>query len=73
MVLVDEVLTPDSSRFWLTDKYEVGQDQESYDTQYLRNWLTKVGLKGKQGVRMPDEIVEVTADKYREAFKSDWK
>jgi phosphoribosylaminoimidazole-succinocarboxamide synthase len=69
VVLVDEVLTPDSSRFWPADKYEVGRDQDSYDKQYLRNWLTKEGLKGKQGVRMPDEVVEETARKYREAFE----
>ena len=69
VVLVDEVLTPDSSRFWPADKYEVGRDQDSYDKQYLRNWLTKEGLKGKQGVRMPDEVVKGTARKYREAFE----
>jgi phosphoribosylaminoimidazole-succinocarboxamide synthase len=69
VVLIDEVLTPDSSRFWPADKYEVGRDQDSYDKQYLRNWLTKEGLKGKQGVRMPDEVVEGTASKYREAFE----
>jgi phosphoribosylaminoimidazole-succinocarboxamide synthase len=69
VVLVDEVLTPDSSRFWPADRYEVGRDQESYDKQYLRNWLTKEGLKGKQGVRMPDEVVVGTAEKYREAFE----
>jgi phosphoribosylaminoimidazole-succinocarboxamide synthase len=69
VVLIDEVLTPDSSRFWPADKYEVGRDQDSYDKQYLRNWLTKEGLKGKQGVHMPDEVVEGTASKYREAFE----
>ena len=69
VVLMDEVLTPDSSRFWPADKYEVGQEQESYDKQYLRNWLTKESLKGKQGVCIPDEIVEMTAEKYREAFE----
>lgn len=69
IVLVDEVLTPDSSRFWPADKYEAGRDQESYDKQYLRNWLTKEGLKGKQGVKMPDEVVLETAAKYREAFE----
>lgn len=69
IVLVDEVLTPDSSRFWPKDKYEVGRDQESYDKQYLRNWLTKDGLKGKEGVSMPEEIVEGTSAKYREAFE----
>lgn len=69
IVLVDEVLTPDSSRFWPLDKYEIGHDQESYDKQYLRNWLTKEGLKGKDDVAMPADIVENTSKKYVEAFE----
>jgi phosphoribosylaminoimidazole-succinocarboxamide synthase len=69
IVLVDEVLTPDSSRFWPMNKYEVGREQESYDKQFLRDWLTKNGLKGKQGVKMTDEVMEETAAKYREAFE----
>ncbi|TVY55606.1 Phosphoribosylaminoimidazole-succinocarboxamide synthase [Lachnellula cervina] len=69
IVLVDEVLTPDSSRFWPADKYEVGREQESFDKQYLRDWLVKEGLKGKQGVRMPENIALETAKKYREAFE----
>ena len=69
VVLVDEVLTPDSSRFWPADKYEVGREQESFDKQYLRDWLVKEGLKGKQGVRMPENIALETANKYREAFE----
>ncbi|CZR68428.1 probable phosphoribosylaminoimidazole-succinocarboxamide synthase [Phialocephala subalpina] len=69
VVLVDEVLTPDSSRFWPADEYEVGHDQKSYDKQYLRNWLTKEGLKGKQNVAMPEDVVKGTAAKYREAFE----
>ncbi|KAF7905917.1 hypothetical protein EAF00_000196 [Botryotinia globosa] len=69
VVLVDEVLTPDSSRFWPASKYEVGKEQESYDKQFLRNWLTTEGLKGKQGVTMPEEIKSQTAEKYREAFE----
>lgn len=69
VVLVDEVLTPDSSRFWPADKYVVGREQESYDKQFLRDWLTSEGLKGKQGVRMPEDIVTKTAEKYREAFE----
>ncbi|KAM7209661.1 phosphoribosylaminoimidazole-succinocarboxamide synthase [Naviculisporaceae sp. PSN 640] len=69
IVLIDEVLTPDSSRFWPADRYEVGRDQDSFDKQYLRNWLTKEGLKGKDGVSMPEEIAEATAARYKEAFK----
>lgn len=69
VVLVDEVLTPDSSRFWPADKYGVGRGQDSYDKQFLRDWLTREGLKGKEGVEMPDDIMEKTASKYREAFE----
>ena len=68
IVLIDEVLTPDSSRFWPADRYEAGRDQDSFDKQYLRNWLTKEGLKGKDGVAMPNEIAEATAVRYKEAF-----
>ncbi|KXS97252.1 hypothetical protein AC578_18 [Pseudocercospora eumusae] len=69
IVLIDEVLTPDSSRFWPKDRYEVGKSQSSYDKQYLRDWLTSSGLKGKQGVSMPPEVVDETAKKYREAYE----
>jgi len=69
VVLVDEILTPDSSRFWSTSGYKVGESQDSLDKQYLRNWLTKNGLKGKEGVSMADDIVEATQAKYLEAFE----
>ncbi|KAK6441103.1 Bifunctional purine biosynthetic protein ade1 [Oleoguttula sp. CCFEE 5521] len=69
VVLVDEVLTPDSSRFWPAEQYEVGRSQVSYDKQYLRDWLTSSGLKGKEGVSMPEEVVAETGKKYREAYE----
>lgn len=69
IVLVDEVLTPDSSRFWQKDKYEVGRGQESFDKQYLRDWLVSQGLKGKEGVKMPEDVVAKTAEKYKEAYE----
>ncbi|KAK5660690.1 hypothetical protein OQA88_12054 [Cercophora sp. LCS_1] len=69
VVLVDEVLTPDSSRFWPADSYEEGRDQDSFDKQYLRNWLTEKGLKGKDGVEMPPEIAEATGARYQDAFR----
>ncbi|KAK6341124.1 Bifunctional purine biosynthetic protein ade1 [Orbilia brochopaga] len=68
VILVDEVLTPDSSRFWPAASYQVGKSQDSYDKQFLRNWLTEQGLRGKDGVRVPDEIVVQTAEKYKEAY-----
>jgi len=69
VVLVDEVLTPDSSRFWSVASYKVGQGQDSFDKQFLRDWLTKNGLKGKEGVTMPEEVVQATRSKYLEAFE----
>ncbi|KAL4973778.1 hypothetical protein BDW66DRAFT_99612 [Aspergillus desertorum] len=69
VVLADEVLTPDSSRFWPKDSYEIGRGQQSFDKQFLRDWLVKEGLKGKPGVRMTDEIVQKTSEKYKEAWE----
>ena len=69
VVLVDEVLTPDSSRFWPKETWEknLGKAQPSFDKQFLRDWLTSNGLKGKEGVKIPEDVVERTAAKYREA------
>ncbi|KAI9827402.1 MAG: hypothetical protein M1819_006943 [Sarea resinae] len=69
VVLVDEVLTPDSSRFWPADTYAPGRAQDSFDKQYLRDWLTQHGLQGREGVEMPAHVVKGTADKYRDAFE----
>ncbi|KJZ72541.1 hypothetical protein HIM_08065 [Hirsutella minnesotensis 3608] len=66
--LVDEVLTPDSSRFWPKDGYEVGRDQDSFDKQIVRNWLIKEGLKRREGVEMPRDICEATERRYKEVF-----
>ncbi|KAK4609125.1 Phosphoribosylaminoimidazole-succinocarboxamide synthase [Fulvia fulva] len=69
LILIDEVLTPDSSRCWPKEQYEVGKAQSSYDKQYLRDWLTREGLKGKEGVAMPEAVVRETERKYREAME----
>ena len=69
VVLSDEVLTPDSSRFWDAAEYEVGRSQDSLDKQYLRNWLTNNGLKGKLGVSMPDDVVRRTREGYVQAYE----
>lgn len=68
VVLVDEVLTPDSSRFWPKQGYRVGRSQESFDKQFLRDYLTANGLKGKENVEMPHDVVERTSQKYKDAF-----
>ncbi|KAK0390817.1 hypothetical protein NLU13_0320 [Sarocladium strictum] len=68
LYLADEVLTPDSSRFWAKDTYEVGKDADSFDKQFIRNWLVREGLKGKEGVEIPKEIADKTEEKYKEVF-----
>ncbi len=70
VILIDEVLTPDSSRFWPADKYEAGRDQESYDKQFVRNYLEEINFdKSGDGVPLPDEITEKTTAKYVEAYE----
>lgn len=69
VVLIDEVLTPDSSRFWPASLYKVGGPQESFDKQYLRDWLTRNGLKGRNDVEMPEDVVNKTGGKYKEAYE----
>jgi phosphoribosylaminoimidazole-succinocarboxamide synthase len=70
LTLIDEVLTPDSSRFWPLDQYRVGDNPPSYDKQYVRDWLTASGWnKQAPGPKLPPEIVARTAEKYREALR----
>jgi hypothetical protein len=69
VILIDEVLTPDSSRFWDSSKYQVGRSQDSLDKQVLRDWLTDNGLKGRQGVVIPNDVVQKTRKGYLEAFE----
>ncbi len=70
IILIDEVLTPDSSRFWPADCYEPGRDQESFDKQFVRNYLEEVKFdKSGSGVELPKEIVEKTSAKYIEAYE----
>lgn len=69
LVLADEALTPDSSRFWPADKYEVGKTQESFDKQYLRDYLTSVGFDKKEGISLPEEVLRKTLQKYVEIYK----
>ncbi|KAI4279305.1 MAG: hypothetical protein LQ337_000336 [Flavoplaca oasis] len=69
VILIDEVLTPDSSRFWPVDRYKIGESPPSFDKQPLRNWLTSQGLKGREGVTMSDEVIAKTEELYREAFE----
>ena len=70
LVLADEVLTPDSSRFWDAAAYKVGESPASYDKQFVRDWLSKNNLAGDASIKsIPAEIVEKTAALYRDCAK----
>ena len=66
VILGDEMLTPDSSRFWPLEGYKSGQGQPSFDKQYVRDWLKQ---NPNSDYHLPDEVVEKTVDKYKEAFE----
>ncbi len=69
LVLIDEVLTPDSSRFWPADSYQVGINPPSFDKQYVRDYLETLDWdKTAPGPSLPEEIIQRTGDKYREAM-----
>ena len=70
LLLVDEILTPDSSRFWPADKYEPGRDQESFDKQFVRNWLENQPWdKTPPAPELPPDVVEGTRRRYLEAYE----
>lgn len=70
LTLIDEVLTPDSSRFWPMEGYKAGQSQPSFDKQYLRDWLSRQDWdKTPPAPTLTDEVVEKTGAKYAEAFE----
>jgi len=70
IILVDEVLTPDSSRFWPKDKYEVGRGQESYDKQFLRNYLISIKFNMQPPPPpLPEDIIKKTSEKYLDIYK----
>jgi phosphoribosylaminoimidazole-succinocarboxamide synthase len=69
IILIDEILTPDSSRFWPADQYEPGHDQPSFDKQYLRNWLeSQPWDKTPPAPMLPPDVVEGTRRRYAEAY-----
>jgi|FLYN01.1.fsa_nt_gi phosphoribosylaminoimidazole-succinocarboxamide synthase len=70
LILIDEVLTPDSSRFWPADGYRPGRPQPSFDKQFLRDWLDASGWdREPPAPALPDEVVAETALRYREAYE----
>jgi phosphoribosylaminoimidazole-succinocarboxamide synthase len=69
LILIDEVLTPDSSRFWPKDAYAPGQSQPSFDKQYVRDYLDRIGWNRQPPApSLPDDVVLRTRDKYLEAY-----
>ncbi len=69
LVLGDEVLTPDSSRFWPASDYQVGKSQKSFDKQYMRDWIKSTGYQPESGSPIPDDVIHTTVNKYKEAYK----
>jgi phosphoribosylaminoimidazole-succinocarboxamide synthase len=74
ILLADEVLTPDSSRFWPADQWKPGRPQVSYDKQYVRDWLTSPASgwdrhSGEKPPPLPDDVVQATRARYVEAFE----
>ena len=69
IILIDELLTPDSSRFWPLEGYEPGHSQPSYDKQYVRDYLESIGWNKKPPApTLPDEVIKKTQEKYLEAY-----
>jgi phosphoribosylaminoimidazole-succinocarboxamide synthase len=70
LVLADEVLTPDSSRFWPAEKYQPGRPQESFDKQYMRDYLESIRWnKQPPAPALPADVAQKTSEKYREAYR----
>ncbi len=70
LILIDELLTPDSSRFWPADDYEEGRAQRSFDKQFLRDYLLSINWNQKPPApELPADIIEKTRAKYEEALK----
>jgi len=75
IILIDEIFTPDSSRFWDKDEYEPGRSQKSYDKQFVRDYLLSKGIQHKKNItsdddilHLPKDIIEKTREKYMQAF-----
>ncbi len=70
MILIDEVLTPDSSRFWPADQYQPGRGQPSFDKQFVRDYLETLDWdKTPPGPKLPEDVVAKTTAKYLEAYE----
>jgi phosphoribosylaminoimidazole-succinocarboxamide synthase len=69
-IIIDEMLTPDSSRFWPADEYATGRSQPSFDKQFVRDWLSRSGWnKEPPPPSLPADIIEKTSERYHEAYR----
>ena len=69
VIIIDELLTPDSSRFWPKDSYEKGRAQDSYDKQYVRDYLLSINFnKQPPAPDLPEDVIQNTSKKYKEAL-----
>ena len=69
IILIDEILTPDSSRFWPLKEYEPGRGQNSFDKQFVRDWLTESGWNKKSpGPKLPQEVIDRTSHTYKDIY-----
>ena len=70
LILIDEVFTPDSSRFWPKDEYEPGRSQSSFDKQYVRDYLVEIGWNKEPPVpQLPEDVIQKTSEKYLDAYR----
>jgi phosphoribosylaminoimidazole-succinocarboxamide synthase len=70
IILIDELLTPDSSRFWNLNDYKKGRAQNSFDKQYVRDYLLSINFnKQPPAPHLPDEVIKNTTKKYKEAYE----
>ena len=70
LIVIDEVFTPDSSRFWPVDLYEPGKPQQSFDKQFVRDYLSEIGWnKQPPAPELPETVISKTSEKYREAYR----
>jgi len=70
LILIDELLTPDSSRFWPADEYEPGRPQRSFDKQFVRDYLMGIGWDmNPPAPPLPEDVVRITSEKYKEAYR----
>jgi phosphoribosylaminoimidazole-succinocarboxamide synthase len=70
VILIDELLTPDSSRFWDASQYQAGRSQESFDKQPVRDWLVQSGWnKEPPAPMLPDNVIAQTTERYRKAYR----